>query len=175
MILNRLISVKAFTKAKGGLNLYELFEQKYKECENSLFLVALGYLHNTEDAKECVQEAVLSALRSFDSLNNKEFFKTWLTRIVINKSKDYLKKQRFTEELTDDLNVFYDMPLDEIGIIDCICKLSPKSSIYITLRFYNDMTYDEVAHTLKLPVSTVKYKTKKALGELKSLLEGDAK
>ena len=105
----------------------------------------------------------------------KEFFKTWLTRIVINKSKDYLKKQRFTEELTDNLNVFYDMPQDEIGIMDCICKLNSKSSIYITLRFYNDMTYDEVARTLKLPVSTVKYKTKKALNKLKSLLEGDAK
>ena len=154
--------------------MYELFEQKYKECEKSLFLVAFGYLHNTEDAKDCVQEAVLSALRSFDSLNNKEFFKTWLTRIVINKSKDYLKKQRFTEELTDNLNVFYDMPTDEIGIMDCICKLNPKLSIYITLRFYHDMTYDEVARTLKLPVSTVKYKTKKALGELKTLLEGDA-
>jgi len=34
--------------------LYELFEQKYKECEKSLFLVAFGYLHNTEDAKDCV-------------------------------------------------------------------------------------------------------------------------
>ncbi len=155
--------------------MYELFEQQYKECEKSLFLVAFGYLHNTEDAKDCVQEAVLSALKSFNSLNNKEFFKTWLTRIVINKSKDYLKKQRFTEELTDNLNVFYDMPSDEIGIMDCICKLNPKLSIYITLRFYNDMTYDEVARTLKLPVSTVKYKTKKALNELKSLLEGDAK
>lgn len=154
--------------------MYELFEQKYKECEKPLFLVAFGYLHNTEDAKDCVQEAVLSALKSFNSLNNKEYFKTWLTRIVINKSKDFLKKQRFTEELTDNLNVFYDMPQDEIGIMDCICKLAPKLSIYITLRFYNDMTYDEVARTLKLPVSTVKYKTKKALNELKSLLEGDA-
>ena len=104
--------------------MYELFEQKYKECEKSLFLVAFGYLHNTEDAKDCVQEAVLSALKSYNSLNNKEFFKTWLTRIVINKSKDYLKKQKFTEELTDNLNVFYDMPQDEIGIMDCICKLA---------------------------------------------------
>ena len=56
--------------------MYELFEKEYKECEKSLFLVAIGFLHNTEDAKDCVQEAVLSALRSFDSLRNKEFFKT---------------------------------------------------------------------------------------------------
>ncbi len=155
--------------------MYELFEQNYKACEKSLFLVAFGYLHNTEDAKDCVQEAVLSALKSFDALKNKAFFKTWLTRIVINKCKDYLKKQRFTEEFTDNLNVFYDMPIDEMGILDCICKLNPNMAVYITLRFYNDMTYEEVARALKVPVSTVKYKTKKALFELKTILEGDAK
>lgn len=155
--------------------MYELFEQKYKECEKSLFLIAIGYLHNTEDAKDCVQEAVLSALKSFDKLKNKKYFKTWLTRIVINKSKDYIKKQRYTEELTDTLNVFYDLPLTEIGIMDCICRLNPKLSIYITLRFYNEMTYEEVAQALKQPVSTVKYKTKKALTELKIYLEGDAR
>ena len=153
--------------------MYELFEQKYKECEKSLFLVAIGYLHNTDDAKDCVQEAVLSALKSFDTLKNREYFKTWLTRIVINKSKDFIKRQRYSEELTDSLNVFYDMPLSEMEIMDCICKLNPKLTIYITLRFYNDMTYEEVSKTLKQPVSTVKYKTRKALSELKTIMEGD--
>lgn len=148
--------------------MYELFELKYKECEKSLFLVALGYLHNTEDARDCVQEAVYSALKSYGNLKNKEYFKTWLTRIVINKSKDYLKQKRCSVELTDNLNVFYDMPMEELEIMDCILKLNPKLSVYITLRFYNEMTYDEVAKALKQPVSTVKYKTKKALLELKN-------
>lgn len=151
----------------------ELFEQKYKECEKSLFLVAIAYLHNTDDAKDCVQEAVLSAYRSFDRLKNIDFFKTWLTRIVINKCKNFLKKQRFTEELTDSLNVFYDMPTSELEMMEAICSLNPKLSMYITLRFYNDMTYEEVAEALKQPVSTVKYRTKKALQELKKFLKGE--
>lgn len=153
--------------------MYDLFEQKYKECEKSLFLIAIGYLHNTEDAKDCVQEAVISALQSFDKLRNKEYFKTWITRIVINKSKDFKRKQRYSEELTDTIDVFYEMPIDEMNIMDCICKLDSKLSVYITLRFYNEMTYAEVAKALKQPVSTVKYKTNKALNELKGLLEGD--
>lgn len=153
--------------------MYELFEQKYRECEKSLFLVAIGYLHNTEDAKDCVQEAVLAALKSFDRLKNKQYFKTWITRIVINKSKDFKKKQRYSEQLTDTLNVFYEMPIEEMNIIDCICKLDSKLSVYITLRFYNDMTYDEISRALKQPVSTVKYKTGKALSELKKYLQGD--
>lgn len=155
--------------------MYELFEQKYIECEKSLFLVAISYLHNTEDAKDCVQDATIVAWKSFDKLRNKELFKTWITRIVINKCKDYLKKQRYTEELTDSLNVFYNAPTEEIDIIDCICKLPPKLSIYISLRFYNDMTYEEVAQVLKEPVSTTKYKTQKALLELKKYLKGDVR
>ncbi len=153
--------------------MYELFEQKYIECEKSLFLVAISYLHNTEDAKDCVQDATLIAWKSFAELKNKDLFKTWITRIVINKCKDYLKKQRYTEELTDSLNVFYNAPTEEIDIIDCICKLPPKVSIYISLRFYNDMNYEEVSKVLKEPVSTTKYKTQKALLELKKHLKGD--
>lgn len=125
----------------------ELFEQKYKECEKSLFLVAIGYLHNTEDAKDCVQDAVLSAFQGFEKLKNPEIFKTWLTRIVINKCKDFLRKKRYTTELTDDLNVFYDLPDTEL----------------------------EIAETLHIPVSTVKYRTKRALNQLKILLEGDVR
>lgn len=153
--------------------MYELFEQEYKKCEKSLFLVALGYLHNTDDARDCVQEAAYSALKSYGKLKNVQYFKTWLTRIVINKSKDFLKQKRCSVELTDNLNVFYDMPTQETEIIDCILRLNPKISVYITLRFYNEMTYDEVARVLRQPVSTVKYKTKKALFELKKLLEGE--
>ena len=69
--------------------------------------------------------------------------------------------------------MFYDMPMAEMNIVDCICKMNPKMSVYITLRFYNEMTYEEMAQTLKQPLSTVKYKTKKALSELREHMEGD--
>lgn len=150
----------------------KLFEQEYKRIEKSLFLIAIGYLHNTEDAKDAVQEALLSAFQSFDRLKHIEYFKTWLTRIVINKCKDYLKKQRYAEELTDNLNVFYDMPTADLEIIDAVCRLNSKMSAYITLRFYHDMTYEETARLLKQPAATVKYRTKQAIAELKNLLEG---
>lgn len=153
--------------------MYELFGQKYKECEKSLFLVAAGYLHNTEDARDCVQEAVTSALKSFDKLKNKDFFKTWITRIVINKCKDFLRKKRCNERLDDTINIFCGLPMEELEILDCIAKMNPKLSVYITLRFYNDMTYEEAAKVLGKSVSTVKYNTKKALSELKKYLEGD--
>ena len=151
----------------------ELFEREYPKYEKSLFLVAAAYLHNTEDAKDAVQEAAISAYQAIDSLRHPEYFKTWLTRIVINKCKNYLKSRRCTEELCDTLNVFCSIPTADLEIMDAICRMDKAASIYIILRFYNDMNYDEVARSLQQPVSTVKYRTKKALRELKELLEGD--
>lgn len=151
----------------------ELFEQEYKKIEKSLFLIAVGYLHNTEDAKDAVQDAVLSAYQGFYKLKNIQYFKTWLTRIVINKSLDLIRKKKYTEELTDSIKVFCEVPYSDIEVLDAVCRLKPSMSIYITLRFYSDMTYEEIAGTLKQPLSTVKYRTKTALSKLKNILEGD--
>ena len=153
----------------------ELFEQEYRKHEKSLFLVAVAYLHNTEDAKDVLQDAALSAYKAINTLKNKEYFKTWITRIVINKCKNYIKSRRYTEELTDNTNAFYNTNTNEMEIMDALCRMEPKLSIYITLKFYNDMTYDEMARSLAVPVSTVKHRTKSALKELKKLLEGDEK
>ncbi len=153
--------------------MHSLFEQEYPKLEKSLFLIALSYLHNTEDAKDVLQDAALAAYRSIHTLKNKAYFKTWLTRILINKCKNFLKAKRPTEELRDDIRLFANVPETEFEIVDAICRMKRESAIYISLRFYNDMSYDEVAKALKIPVSTVKYRTRKALDELKTLLEGD--
>ena len=58
-----------------------LFEQMYTEYEKSLYLIAFSYLHNSEDAMDCVQEAAISAFQSFSKLRDKNLFKTWITRI----------------------------------------------------------------------------------------------
>ena len=149
------------------------FEEEYKKHERALFLVALSYLHNTEDARDVLQEAAISAYRAIDKLREPEHFKTWLTRIVINKSKNFLKSKRPTEELRDDLDVFCTVPTEELEIMDILCRMDPASSVYISLRFYNDMSYEEAARSLRQPVSTVKYRTARALREMKMLLEGD--
>lgn len=151
----------------------QLFETEYKKYEKSLFLVAVAYLHNTEDAKDILQDSAISAYISYNKLKNKEYFKTWITRIVINKCKNFLKGKKYTEELNDNLNLFYNIKTSDLEIMDAICNMNPKLSVYITLKFYNDMTYDEMAKSLKLPVSTVKYRTKIAIDELKKFLEDD--
>ena len=152
----------------------ELFEQEFPRHEKSLFLVALSYLHDTEDARDAVQEAALSAYRNIGSLRRPEYFKTWLTRIVINKSKDMLRSRRSTEELTDSLSLFTRLPEEDMELLDALCRMDSADARYIALRFYGELSYEEAARALGQNVSTVKYRTKKALSRLKTILEGDA-
>ena len=152
-----------------------LFEQEFEKHEKALFLVALSYVHNTEDAKDIVQDAALSAFQAMDTLKYPEYFKTWMTRIVINKSKNFLKGRRLTEALDDSLNIFAAIPTEELEMMDAILRLGEGLSVYISLRFYSGMNYEEAAQALGQNVSTVKYRTRKALNELKKTLEGDVK
>lgn len=147
------------------------FQLGFVRAEKSLYLVAMGYLHNSEDARDAVQEAAETAYRSRDKLRNKQYFKTWITRILINKCKDFLRGQRFTAELTDGIGIFDDIPHEEICLMDAICRLEPKEAKFITLRFYADLTFEEESRVLKMPVSTIKYGTRKALEKLKAMME----
>ena len=76
-------------------------------------------------------------------------------------------------ELSDELGVFSHLPHYDLEIMDAICRLDQNAAVYIALRFYHGMNYEEAAKALSQPVSTVKYRTKKALDELKTMLEGD--
>lgn len=66
--------------------------------------------------------------------------------------------------------------LDDIDIYkDMDVNILRKRVGMVTLKFYNDMTYDQMAKALMIPSSTVKHRTKSALKELKTLLEGEEK
>lgn len=149
----------------------EEFRLGFARAEKSLYLVALGYLHNTEDARDAVQEAAEAAFRSYKKLRDSRYFKTWLTRILMNKCRDFIRRRRFTEEFDDQSGVFDNIPYDEICIMDAVCRLEPEEARLVTLRFYGGMTYEETARAVRMPAATVKYRTRKALEKLKEMLK----
>ncbi len=56
------------------------FEQRLGDCSALAFRVALGVLHNREDAEDVAQEAFLRAYRSFHRLRDRDRFRGWLVR-----------------------------------------------------------------------------------------------
>ena len=62
----------------------EEFTQRVLEAESSLYRVAKSILINESDCEDAVQEAILTSYEKLGTLREDKYFKTWLTRILIN-------------------------------------------------------------------------------------------
>ncbi|SFB28974.1 RNA polymerase sigma-70 factor, ECF subfamily [Flavobacterium swingsii] len=75
------------------------FKNLYNEYKVLVYNVALNYLQNTEDAEEVTQDVFVEVHESLDQFNEKSSLKTWIYRITINKSLNFIKhkasKKRF--------------------------------------------------------------------------------
>ena len=65
----------------------------YQSYHILVFNVALQYVQNKEDAEEITQDVFVKVYQSFDKFQQKSTLKTWLYRITINESLDFIKKK----------------------------------------------------------------------------------
>lgn len=70
------------------------FEAIYDEYKGMVYNLALHYVQNTEDAQEITQDVFVSVYQSLDSFQQMAAISTWMYRITINKSLDFLKAKK---------------------------------------------------------------------------------
>ena len=75
------------------------FEKLYQEYNLLVFNVALNYLQNEEDAEEITQDVFIQIHQSHHKFENKSVLKTWIYRIAINKSLDFIKMKNSKKRL----------------------------------------------------------------------------
>lgn len=72
----------------------EYFSRQVLAAEASLYRVAKSILHNDEDCADAIQNGILKAYQKRADLRNMKYFKTWLTRIVINECYDIIRHEK---------------------------------------------------------------------------------
>ena len=72
----------------------EEFTQRILAAELSLYRVTKSILHNDDDCADAIQNAILKAWQKRYTLRKKDYFKTWLTRIVINECYQIIKESQ---------------------------------------------------------------------------------
>lgn len=70
------------------------FRQLYETTKSRVFNTALGYVHTREDAEEITQDVFVDVFRSVGSFKEESSVTTWLYRITVNKSLDFLKRKK---------------------------------------------------------------------------------
>ena len=176
---------------QGDKRAFDLLVQKY---QHKVLNLITRYVKNPSEAQDVAQEAFIKAYRALATFRGDSAFYTWLYRIAVNTSKNYLTSQSRRPPASDvdaqDAE-FYDggevlhetatpegMALtDEIRqeVFGSIEDLPGELKTAIRLREFEGMSYDEIAEVMECPVGTVRsriFRAREAIDKrLRPLLE----
>lgn len=119
-----------------------------------------------EDADDILQNTFLKVWANIDSFENRSKLSTWIYRIAINESLDFLRRKRnetrlystdmehVSERLTAD--EWFDGDLTQARLQEAITKLPNAQRLIFTLRYFNEMKYKDIAEALNRSEGAVK-------------------
>lgn len=148
------------------------FVELMKVNELSLYRVAKSILKNDEDVADAMQETILSALENIKYLKSDNYFKTWITKILINKCNDILRKnskivqmeEYFDEGYTEDF-------IQSMSLKEGINTLSNEQKLVLHLYYVMGFNCREISEMLKEKESTVKVRLSRSRSKLKSFFK----
>jgi RNA polymerase sigma-70 factor, ECF subfamily len=165
----------------GDTEAFGLLVDRY---ESDLAKYARWALGNEDEAADAVQDALVRAYRSLHRCTDPTRFQGWLFRIVSNRCKTMLARQRRRTERIDDLPA--DPPLEDGGpgedaereerrerLRRALEELSPDHREALVLRYVNEMGVPAIAEALDLSVSAVKMRLHRGREALRAVLQGE--
>ncbi|MFA9399033.1 MAG: sigma-70 family RNA polymerase sigma factor [Clostridiaceae bacterium] len=153
----------------------EMFLELVGNKKNMLYKIAFMYVKNENEALDIVNETIYKAYSSIKKIKEPKYFVTYITRILINSSLDFIKKNKkiiYLDEIKDkdEKNYFND---DKLDLYEAVDKLMGLEKTVIILKYFEDMKIKDIAETLKISESKVKNNLHKALNKLRcDLKEG---
>ncbi|MCH8903510.1 MAG: sigma-70 family RNA polymerase sigma factor [Bacteroidetes bacterium] len=158
---------------------YSSLMARYRD---SLYFLILKMVHNQEDAEDLTFEAFSKAFKNLQKYDPQYSFSTWLFKIAVNGAIDFIRKKKRqkasvkkTFSIDDNLEnadgetiefnlkspgldpeekIIKDQRIELVH--DIVEKLSPRYKRLIELRYFKEMSYQEIADHLKQPLGTIK-------------------
>ena len=126
-------------------------------------------------------EAMARAWRALRSLRDPAAFDVWLDRILVNACRDRLRRRRVVRvvdleasrelEARDPFRDF--LARDELG--SALDALTPDQRVVVVLRFWRDLSLEQISERLGWPLGTVKSRLHHAMAAMRDRLERDSK
>ncbi len=157
------------------------FEHLFNRYSDSLYQLYLQRTRgNPDDTDDLIQEIFVKAFVHLDSYDKRYTFGQWIYTIARNTFIDYVRKRRDDLSIDNTRGEYIQQPVSltptpEENIIHAqqrtqleayLEKMSPKYRKLIELRFFKDLSYEEIAAQLNLPLGTVKTQIHRARAQL---------
>ncbi len=137
----------------------EAYQEIVVRHMRSAYYVALAFVHNHQDALDLSQEAFIKAFRKIKKFDTKRPFFPWFYRILKNLCIDHYKHRRRLNEV----------PLENVRVLEVehedremkkalwkgIDELPDEQKEIIVLRYFQQLSYQEIAEILDKPIGTV--------------------
>ena len=149
----------------------DFFVQEIEAHSGMLYRVAYTILRNDDACKDALQDAALKAWEKRLTLKDQRYFRTWITRILINACYDAQKKRRRIVSLEEIREPQVSPP--DLSLSLALQALSEKLRLPLVLCYSEGMSYAEIAEALHLPVATVRGRIFRAKGELRKELDAE--
>ena len=170
-VSNKAIDLGLVRRAKAGD--YQAFDLLVLKYQSRLISTAFKFVKDIHTAEDLVQESFIKSFNSLASFREDSSFYTWIYRITVNTSKNFLvSKKRKNELLSSDISedqtyeIEYedtDTPEDLLQasqlkklITETIDQLGEDTKTALTLRELDGLSYEEIAKVVNCPVGTVR-------------------
>ena len=157
------------TKA-GDYQAFDLLVLKY---QSRLISTAFKFVKDLQIAEDLVQDSFIKSFKSIDSFREDSTFYTWIYRITVNTSKNYLvSKKKKDELLQTDFSKAKDSIIEAVDqdtpedlyqaselqntIIQSLNGLADDTKTALTLREFDGLSYEQIAEVVNCPVGTVR-------------------
>jgi RNA polymerase sigma factor (sigma-70 family) len=172
--------------AHGGANDSDnevLFRNLVQEHGTRLQRFIVKHIGNATEAEDLAQQAFLEAVKGFDTFQGQAQLSTWLYGIAMNLVRNYLSRAPHRRyEFTDDEELG-SLPANELGpnelleqnqqmhiLQEAISELPQSMQDVLLLVAFEEMSYEDAAVLLTVPVGTVRSRLSRARGVLRSKL-----
>lgn len=149
-----------------------VFIEQIQDYERTLYSIGWSMLSNDEDCADAVQETIMKAWKNRGSLKNERWFKTWITRIMINTCKDMLRRRQKVQWIPID-KLDLSAPETEVddGEINKAFSTRPEDQkLIMILRYQEGYKIREISDMLSIPMGTVTTRIKRSKSYLKRML-----
>lgn len=148
------------------------FEAFFRQYERLVFKNAYLMTGTREEAEDVLQEVFVSVWKSRRTYDpNKGKLTTWLHRITVNKCLEKNRRKKLAPVSLEGLDLPDAQPSDEVlvsrqeyeKLIKAMNSLDTKHRVVLVLRYFNDLSYEEIAQTVGIPLGTVKSRINQGL------------
>lgn len=168
---NKLNEIKLIKESMKGNK--ESFGILIKNNKEYLYKMAFLYVKDEQDALEVIHETVYRAFLNIEKLKKAKFFNTWITKILINVSIDFLKKKEKNEMLDESTPIKKERceisTEEKLDLYNAIDLLNDNYKTVIIMMYFNDMKIKDISKVMETPENKVKTylrRAKQALGEV---------